>query len=496
MSLTTPLERTPGRTTGRLKEHDVNNSIPEESRGWIRWVVLILMSLIIFSNYYLYDCFSTLKATLQAETGATSTQWGLVRNFYNVPNTFLFMALLGGIFLDRFGIRRTGLVFTVLCALGGVITAYGVSDVFRGGGPGYGLMSSFLPGYSPELKMMMLGRLVFGLGAETQIVMLNKVLARWFMGRELALAFGLKLGVARIGSALGMSVSPRVAASFGFNTALWLGAVVMMAGLVLFIVYMLMDLRTEKLFVTATGDDSTPATDKKIDFTGVFTLVKNRSYLLIVFVCASFYAVVFPFQDYLADMLKHAYHYSDVKAGDFTSLIPWGAAVFTIIFGALIDKKGMRATLMIGGALLLVVSTSGFAFKAVTPWLLVPLFGIAYSLVPSAMWPAVALIVEEKRLGTAFGFMYWMQNLLWWAMTLVAGRVLDSTNPDVTAETLAAGTGVYDYTITMAVFTVLGVVAVFTAVGLKLVDRGPDSHGLELPSAEAAALNEAKRAAA
>jgi MFS family permease len=213
-----------------------------------------------------------------------------------------------------------------------------------------------------------------------------------------------------------------------------------------------------------------------------------------VLVCATFYAVVFPFQDYLADMLKHAYGFSDVKAGDLTALIPWGAAVFTIIFGALIDKKGRRATLMIGGALLLVVSTSGFTMQALTPWLLVPLFGIAYSLVPSAMWPAVALIVDERRLGTAFGFMYWMQNLLWWAMTLVAGRVLDTTNPGVTAESLAAGTGVYDYTITMLVFTALGLAAVVTATGLKLVDRGPGSHGLELPSAEAAALNEARKA--
>jgi nitrate/nitrite transporter NarK len=322
------------------------------------------------------------------------------------------------------------------------------------------------------------------------------VLAKWFMGKELALAFGLKLGVARVGSALGMSVSPRIAASMGFNSALWLGAVVMMAGLVLFIVYVLMDLKTEKLFATNGDGGVEPEAGTGIDLSGLVALVKNRSYLLIVLVCASFYAVVFPFQDYLADMLKHGYGFSDVKAGDFTSLIPWGAAVFTILFGALIDKVGKRATLMIGGALLLVVSTSGFAMQALTPWLLVPLFGIAYSLVPSAMWPAVALIVDEKRLGTAFGFMYWMQNLLWWAMTLLAGWVLDTTNPNVTAETLASGTGVYDYTITMLVFTALGVVAVFTAIGLKLVDRGPDSHGLELPSAEAAALNKAKRAAA
>ena len=92
----------------------------EENRGATRWVVLVLMSLVVFANYYLYDCFSTLKGTLQTELGASSTQWGLIRNFYNVPNTFLFMALLGGIFLDRFGIRKTGVIFTSLCALGGL----------------------------------------------------------------------------------------------------------------------------------------------------------------------------------------------------------------------------------------------------------------------------------------------------------------------------------------------------------------------------------------
>ena len=182
-----------------------------ESRGAGRWIVLGLLSLVIFANYYLYDCFSTLKGTLQTELGATSTQWGLLRNFYNFPNTFLFMALLGGVFLDRFGIRRTGFVFTLFCALGGIVTAYGVSPAFSGGGLGYDLMNSFLPAYSPELKMMMLGRLLFGLGAETQLVMLNKAMAKWFMGKELAFAFGLNLGLARIGSALGMSFSPRIA---------------------------------------------------------------------------------------------------------------------------------------------------------------------------------------------------------------------------------------------------------------------------------------------
>jgi MFS family permease len=462
-----------------------------ESRGATRWIVLVLMSLVVFANYYLYDCFSTLKATLQTDLGASSTQWALIRNFYNVPNTFLFMALLGGVFLDRFGIRRTGFIFTLLCALGGIVTAYGVSPMFRGGGFGYDLMGAFLPAYSPELKMMMLGRLLFGLGAETQIVMLNKVLAKWFMGKELALAFGLNLGVARVGSALGMSFSPRIAERFSFNSALWLGSVVMISGLILFIIYMSMDAREDKRR-GARGGDAKLAADEEFHLRDIWSLFANRSYLFIVLLCATFYAVVFPFQDYLADLLKHKFAYAEVTAGDFTSLIPWGAAVFTIIFGWFVDKKGLRATLMIGGSILMLATSLMFGLTTVTPWLLVPLFGISFSLVPAAMWPAVALIVEEKRLGTAYGLMTWVQNLMWWGMALAAGWVLDRTNPEVTAETLRAGTGVYDYTLTMLTFSALAVVAVVMAFGLKIADRGADSHGLELPSAEAAALNEAR----
>ncbi|MBI4882146.1 MAG: MFS transporter [Planctomycetes bacterium] len=464
----------------------------ERGRGAARWVVLALMSLVIFANYYLYDCFSTLKETLQTELRATSTQWGLVRNCYSFPNVFLFMVLLGGIFLDRFGIRKTGFVATLFCALGGVLTAYGASDAFLNGGFGYGLLNSFLPDWSPGVKMMMLGRILFGLGAETQIVMLNKVLAKWFLGKELALAFGINLGVARVGSALGMSQSPRVAEAFGFTAALWLGAVVMGAGLILFLVYMVMDLRDERIRGAARGAAAL-APGEEFHFSTLVALFASRPYILITLLCATFYAVVFPFQDYLADLLTHKYGFNAVKAGDFTSLVPWGAAVFTIIFGAFVDRKGKRATLMLGGALLLLLSSLCFGLTMLSPWILVPVFGIAFSLVPAAMWPAVALIVEEKKLGTAYGFMAWVQNLLWWMMPPLVGKVLDTSNPGVTPETLEAGTGVYDYTATMMAFSALAAVALIVAIAQKLADRGKATCGLELPSAEAAAFNKARR---
>jgi nitrate/nitrite transporter NarK len=310
------------------------------------------------------------------------------------------------------------------------------------------------------------------------------------MGKELALAFGLNLGVARLGSALAMSLSPRIASQISFNAALWVGAVVMVSGLILFLVYMIIDKQDETQ--RGAGDAGKLAAVEKFHVSDVLNLLKNRSYILMVLLCASFYAVVFPFQDYLADLLTHKYSFTAIKAGDLTSLIPYAAAVCTIIFGWFVDKKGKRATLMLGGSVLLVVSHLCFGLTYITPWVLVPLFGVAYSLVPAAMWPAIALIVPEKWLGTAYGFMTWMQNLWWWAMALVAGWLLDKTNPGVTPETLRAGTGVYDYTWTMMAFVALGVVAVLVAVALKIHEKGPDNHALELPSGEAAAFNKAK----
>ena len=236
--------------------------------------------------------------------------------------------------------------------------------------------------------------------------MLNKVLAKWFMGKELALAFGLNLGFARIGSALGMSMSPRVASAFSFNAALWLGAVVMLSGVILFLIFMSIDYREDKRTGEA-GEAGKLADDEVFRLKDLLTLLTNKSYLLIIVLCASFYAVVFPFQDYLADLLQHKHGYDKISAGDFTSLIPYGAALFTIIFGAFIDKKGKRATLMLGGAGLLVRLQPVLRPDHHHALVLIPLFGIAFSLVPSAMWPAVAS--DRRREEARHGL--WLDDL-------------------------------------------------------------------------------------
>lgn len=177
---------------------------------YARWGILILVGFILSVNYYFYDAFSTLKDLLTKEFGLSNTDYGLFVSFYSIPNTFLLMAVVGGIILDRWGIRRTGFMFVFFMAFGAFLTAYGASDIYQDG-IGYGFMSSYLTNYSPELKMMLTGRFFFGLGAETSIVVVSKILVKWFKGKDLALAFGLKVGFGRLGTFAALQLSPVLA---------------------------------------------------------------------------------------------------------------------------------------------------------------------------------------------------------------------------------------------------------------------------------------------
>jgi len=216
-----------------------------------RWGILLLVGFILSVNYYFYDAFSTLKDLLTREFSFTNTHYGLFVSFYSIPNTFLLMAVLGGIMLDKVGIRRTGFMFIFFMAFGAFLTAYGASEGYGAGGVGYGFMSSILPKYSPELKMMLLGRFFFGLGAETSIVVVSKILVKWFKGKDLALAFGLKVAFGRLGTFAAYQLSPVLALEDGskLTTAVWLAAILVCIGLLAFMVYILFDLKLNTFFV-------------------------------------------------------------------------------------------------------------------------------------------------------------------------------------------------------------------------------------------------------
>ena len=435
----------------------------------MRWGILILTGFILSVNYYFYDAFSTLKVLLMEEFGFTNTDYGLFVAFYSIPNTFLLMAVLGGIVLDKFGIRRTGFMFIFFMAFGAILTAYGASDLYRNGGPGHGLMSSFLKGYTPELKMMLLGRFFYGLGAETSIVVVSKVLVKWFKGKDLALAFGLKVGFGRLGTALALIISPAIAnEGANLSAAIWFAGVLVLMGLLAFMVYMFIDARLDKQLEQQSG---TPA-KSQFHFNDILKLLTNPAYILIALLCVTFYSAVFPFNAFAPDLLFNKFGMSLEKSGMFTAIMPFATMIFTPLFGVFIDRKGRAASLMIFGSLALLLVHLSFAYTYIPPLIPMIFLGAAFSLIPATMWPSMVRLVNDRIIGTAYGLMYSIQNLGLFTFPILAGYILDASNPG-NPEKL-------DYTATMTMFVVLSLLGVVFALLLKRQDT-KKGYGMELP---------------
>jgi len=436
---------------------------------YARWGVLILLGLTLSVNYYFYDAFSSLKALLTQEFAFTNTQYGLFVSFYAVPNTFLLMAVLGGMILDRLGIRRTGFMFVFFMAFGAVLTAYGASDYYRAGGPGYQMMSSILPQYSAELKMMLAGRFFYGLGAETSIVVVSKVLVKWFKGKDLALAFGLKVGFGRLGSFLALRVSPTLAQDGShLTTAIWFAAVLVCMGFLVFLIYMLMDLKLDREL----EQSATKAKPDKFVISDILGILKNRAYIFILLLCVTFYSAVFPFVSFAPDFFYHKFGITLLESGKITSLLPLGTMLFTPLFGYLVDRKGRSATAMIIGAATLLFVHLIFALTPLQPHFFLILLGVAFSLVPAAMWPSMVKLVKEKEIGTAYGLMYSVQNLGLWGVPILAGVILDRTNPGEPS--------VLNYTPTMLMFAALSLVGLIFSFFFKR-ENSRGNYGMELP---------------
>lgn len=449
-----------------------------------RWLILILVSITIATNYYVYDAMSSIKALMQSELGFSNADYGLLVSFYSFPNTFLFMSIIGGIILDKWGIIKTGYMFVGMCVVGIFISAYGATEYYHNQGFGYSLMNSFLNDYSPELKMLMLGRLLFGLGAETSIVVINKIMAKWFKGKELALAFAVNIAIARIGTAAALIFSPIIAGDgSAWQNALWIAALLMGIGLLCFIFYSIYDKKYSLPKIPVSGSKQQSASETKdpsdeFRFADIISLLTNKSFIFICLLCVTFYSAVFPFQAYCADFLHNKFSVSLEMSGILSSVIIWGTIVFTPLFGWTVDKKGKRASLMFIGSILLFGSHLLLALTYLTPYIPMFILGIAFSLVPAAMWPSVALIVEEKKLGTAYGIMASIQNLGLWGFPILAGYLLDVTNPAVNG----VAPKVLDYQWTMIMFAALGIIGFLFAYLLKREDSKQTGYGLEKPS--------------
>jgi MFS family permease len=426
----------------------------------------------MFASYFFYDVFSAIKSTLQGETGMSNADYGAMYGAYSILNA-AGMAFIGGIILDKWGIRKTGSVFISFLFIGTFITAYGASSWFNNGGPGYDLFSSsvFMGNFSPSLKMMILGRAIFGLGAETFYVALNKIIAKWFKGHELAFAFAISLAFGRFGTASAMIISPRIVANAEvWSTAAWFGVMLVLIAFISFMIYLIFDLRFDRSVQQSQADAS-----EEFQINDVLSLFKNKSFLYISFLCVTFYSAVFPFLGYTPDFLVNKFGFTEKLSGDVTTILPFGTIFFTPLFGWFTDNKGKNASVMVLGSFILILVFLVFTFTSLTPY--IPLFflGVAFSLVPAAMWPSVARIVEANRLGTAYGIMFSIQN---WGLMLfpwIIGMILDATNRN------RPEGAPLDYTYAVFMLAFLGVLGIVFAVLLKREDK-TSGYGIELPN--------------
>ena len=316
---------------------------------------------------------------------------------------------------------------------------------------------------------MLLGRFFFGLGAGTSIVVVSKILVKWFKGKDLALAFGLKVGFGRLGTFAAIQLSPVLADNGAhLDTAIWLAAILVGIGLFAFIIYMLFDMKLDKQI----GQTALNKSTDKFKVKDITNLFGNKAYLYIAIICVTFYSAVFPFNAFAPDFLLNKFGMSYESSGQIASLLPLGTMIFTPIFGFMIDRYGRAASAMIIGSLVLLLVHLCFTFTDIYPHIPMILLGVAFSLVPAAMWPSMVRLVDDKQIGTAYGLMYSIQNLGLWGVPLLAGIILDRTNPG-NPETL-------NYTPTMLLFILLSILGLFFAILLKYQDK-KKGYGVDLP---------------
>jgi MFS family permease len=338
------------------------------------------------------------------------------------------MLIISGFVLDKLGVRKTGLGATLIMFIGTAINYWAISHTF----PDNAVVHLPLLG---DMKTQVLwssfGFAIFGVGTEATGITISKAVVRWFKGKEMALAMGMQMSIARLGTALAVAISIPLAKKFTVTAPILFALIVMLIGVVSFISFSLMDIKLDK-------SEDTPeevSEEDKFKIRDIGFIITNRGFWYIAILCVLFYSAVFPFLFYANDLMINKYHVAPNLAGTITSLLPFGTILLTPLFGGIYDKFGKGATIMIIGAMILVFVHGVLAIPSLKSWwvaaAMVIVLGIGFSLVPSAMWPSVPKIIPEKQLGTAYAVIFWIQNIGLLFIPLLLGLVLDATNPDV-----------------------------------------------------------------
>ncbi len=456
-----------------------NPSVQLRDSAPMRWLMLLLVALTMFAAYVASDIFSPLQTMLERHNQWNPSEYGWFAGSYSIFNVFLGMLIFGGIILDKKGIRFSGIMSCILMVIGIAIKYWAVTDDSLLGNSMMFLGSE----YKMQVVWAVVGFGIFGVGAEVAGITVSKSIVKWFKGKELALAMGMQLSLARLGSAAALAFSPMIATRYSNVSApVLFGLVLLILGTLAFAVYSIYD---KKLDTQIKADELEP--EESFNVKDLKAVLNNKGFWLIAILCVVFYSAVFPFLKYAAGLMEFKFGVDPQLSGLIPSMLPFGAIVLTPLFGRIYDKIGHGADLMIAGSVLLVSVHVLFAMPFIDQWwmaiILMILLGIAFSMVPSAMWPSLAKIMPERQLGTTYALTFYIQNIGLMLVPILIGNVLNKYSIVGTIVKDGMEVNQYDYTLTMSIFAAICSLAIVVSLVLKFIDKKM-GYGLQFANME------------
>lgn len=437
-----------------------------------RWTVLVLVALMMFFAYMFVDVMSPLKSLVESKLGWDSGVFGKYAASEYILNVCGFL-ILAGIILDKLGVRFSGILSAGLMVFGAGMKFIAVSDWFQSTAF-CGWLDSWWVELPGSAKMASLGFMIFGCGCEMEGTNVSKILAKWFKGKEMALAMGLEMAIARLGVFGVMWIAPLISEKFDNSILAPVGfcGALLVIGLINFIIFGIMDRKFDSQLVDAGLATAEKSPEDEFHISDLKDIFTSKMFWIVSLLCVLYYSAIFPFQRYATNFLEETLAIDAASAAKLFSCFPILAMVMTPMLGIFLDRKGKGATMLMFGSIIMIVCHLSFAF--ILPafpqkWfalLLIVVLGISFSLVPAALWPSVPKIIDEKILGSAYCLIFWVQNIGLCLVPMLIGS-------------LRASTG--SYFVPMLVFSSFGVLAFILSIYLKAEDK-KKGYGLELPN--------------
>ena len=437
-----------------------------------RWSVLILVALMMFFAYMFVDAMSPLKSLVESSLGWNSGVFGTYAASEYILNVCGFL-IIAGVILDKLGVRFSGVLSAGLMVLGAAIKFVGVSDWFQ-----TTQFAQWLGSWWVEMpasaKMASLGFMIFGCGCEMEGTNVSKILAKWFKGKEMALAMGLEMAIARLGVFGAMWIAPAISNKFGASIMAPVGfcAALLVIGLINFIIFGIMDRKFDSQLVEAGLATEEKSPEDEFHVSDLGAIFKSKMFWIVALLCVLYYSAIFPFQRYATNFIEETLSIPNDEAAHLFSFFPVLAMVLTPLRGMFLDRVGKGASMLMAGACVMIVCHLSFAFLLpVLPYkwfatLLIVVLGVSFSLVPAALWPSVPKIIDEKILGSAYCLIFWVQNIGLCLVPVLIGNLREATG---------------GYLVPMIVFAAFGVLAFVFSLLLKKEDK-KKGYGLELPN--------------